>query len=181
MAQRRCAAAPWRPAAVSHCLTVHQASQQLPPPLLPLFPSTFALRNQFYDSSCAGRVFKINVSFLLPSQAVALGASLLFQTHTPREHTQTLTPTPHTHMNIGSECVPMIKCAALRIRNISFAMHLPMRIRPVSLLLIAHRHRPLWLHLCIDFCIDSILTNGRILLLYAQCTCLDSALSCGRK
>lgn len=99
---------------------------------------------------------------------------------THRENTHTLTHI-HTHMNIGSECVPMIKCAALRIRNISFAMHLPMRIRPVSLLLIAHRHRPLWLHLCIDFCIDSTLTNGRILLRYAQCTCLDSALSCGRK
>lgn len=90
MAQRRCAAAPWRPAAVSHCLTVHQAPQHLPLPP----PFTFALRNQFYDSSCAGRVFKINVSFLLPSQAVALGASLLFQTHT---HTQREREHPQTH------------------------------------------------------------------------------------
>lgn len=177
MAQRRCAAAPWRPAAVSHCLTVHQASQHLPLP--PLLPSTFALRNQFYDSSCAGRVFKINATFLITQSSSCTGSLItISNAHTERKRTHTL---PHTHMNIGSECVPMIKCAALRIRNISFAMHLPRRIRPVFLLLIAHRHRPLWLHLCIDFCIDSILTNGRILLLYAQCTCLDSALSCGRK
>lgn len=174
MAQRRCAAAPWRPAAVSHCLTVHQAPQHLPlPPLHIAF--TFARRNQFYDSSCAARVFKINVSFLLPSQAVALGASLLFQTHTHREKKNTHT---HTYEYWQRVCANDKVCSAAYMQYLvcnplanAHTTRFPCNLLPIV---------PLWLHLCIDFCIESILTNRRIPLLFSmQCTCLDSALSCG--